>query len=78
MVVTDTNVVSRLMCPTPISKVAGWIAERDGEEIYLTAVSEAELLYGVAIVPADLAVMESLTRHVDREVGEAIELSRKA
>ena len=30
---------------------AVWIAGRDAEELYLTAVSEAELLCGVAIVP---------------------------
>jgi len=28
-----------------------WIAERDAQDMYLTAVSEAELLYGVAIMP---------------------------
>ena len=52
MYVIDTNVASELMRPSPSPAVAAWIAGRDAEELYLTAVSEAELLYGVAIVPA--------------------------
>ena len=51
MYVIDTNVASELMRPSPAPAVAAWIAGRDAEELYLTAVSEAELLYGVAIVP---------------------------
>lgn len=52
MYVIDTNVSSELMRPSPSPAVAAWIAGRDAEELYLTAVSEAELLYGVAIVSA--------------------------
>ena len=52
MFVMDTNVASELMRPEPASTVAAWIAERDADELFLTAVSEAELLYGVAIMPA--------------------------
>ena len=52
MYVIDTNVASELMRPSPAPAVAAWISGRDAEELYLTAVSEAELLYGVAIVPA--------------------------
>ncbi len=50
MYVIDTNVASELMRPSPAPAVAAWIAGQDAEELYLTAVSEAELLYGVAIV----------------------------
>ena len=52
MHVIDTNVASELMRPSPAPAVAAWVAGRDAAELYLTAVSEAELLYGVAIVPA--------------------------
>ncbi len=51
MLVSDTNVASELMRPEPTPSVAAWIADRDEEDLYLTAVSEAELLYGVAIMP---------------------------
>ncbi len=52
MYVMDTNVASELMRPSPVPAVSAWIASRDAEEMYLSAVSEAELLYGVAVVPA--------------------------
>ena len=51
MLVLDTNVASELMRPVPAPTVAAWIAERHAEDLFLTAVSEAELLYGVAIMP---------------------------
>ena len=51
ILVLDTNVASELMRPEPKPTVAAWISDRDAEELYLTAVSEAELLYGVAIMP---------------------------
>ena len=35
----------------PIPAVTSWIAAHDINEIYLTAINEAELLYGVAIMP---------------------------
>ena len=52
MLVLDTNVASELMRPELAPAVAAWIAERDAKEMFLTAVSEAELLYGIAIMPA--------------------------
>ena len=52
MHVIDTNVASELMRPSPAPAVVAWIAGRDVEDLYLTAVGEAELLYGVAIMPA--------------------------
>ncbi len=51
MFVLNTNVASELMRPAPVASVATWVADRDADELYLTAVSEAELLYGVAIMP---------------------------
>ena len=51
MFVLDTNVASELMRPEPMPAVAAWIAERDAQEMYLTAVSGAELRYGAAILP---------------------------
>jgi len=39
------------MRPSPAPIVAAWIAGRDAEEMRLTAVSEAGLLNGGAIMP---------------------------
>lgn len=51
MFVLDTNVASELMRPVPAPAVAAWIAQRDAEVLFLTAVGEAELRYGIAILP---------------------------
>ena len=68
MFAIDTNVASELMRPEPTPSVAAWIAERDAQEMYLTAVSEAELRYGVAIMPAGKrrnALDAAMTRWLD-------------
>ena len=52
MYVLDTNVASELMRPSPVTTVAAWVAERNATDLFLTAISEAELRYGVALVPA--------------------------
>ncbi|MDE0454177.1 MAG: type II toxin-antitoxin system VapC family toxin [Gammaproteobacteria bacterium] len=68
MFAIDTNVASELMRPEPTPAVAAWIAERDAQEMYLTAVSEAELRYGVAIMPVGKrrnALEAAMTRWLD-------------
>lgn len=52
MIILDTNVVSELLRPAPALAVEAWLAEQNGTEVYFTAVSEAELRRGVAILPA--------------------------
>ena len=47
----DTNVASERMRSEPTAAVAAWIGEGDAQDMSLTTVSEAELLYGVAIMP---------------------------
>ena len=42
MFVLDTNVACELMRPAPAPTVAAWIAERNAEDLFLTAVSEAD------------------------------------
>jgi len=52
MIVLDTNVVSELLRPTPAPQVEAWLAAQDGARVYFTAVGEAELRHGVALLPA--------------------------
>ena len=69
MFVIDTNVASELMKPAPAPSVAAWIAARGAEELFLTAVSEAELLYGVTILPPGRrrqTLETAMTRWLDR------------
>ncbi|GAA0283612.1 type II toxin-antitoxin system VapC family toxin [Rhodovulum strictum] len=50
MIILDTNVISELLRPAPEPKVEHWLSAQDGLTVYLTAISEAELRYGLAIM----------------------------
>ena len=50
MVILDTNVVSELMRPAPDPVITAWIAEQVISSLFLTAVTEAELRFGIAIM----------------------------
>ncbi len=50
MIIVDTNVVSELLCASPSPEVEAWLSSQDGADVYLTAISEAELRYGVAVM----------------------------
>ena len=52
MIVLDTNVVSELMRPSPAAQVIEWVSQQAAPTMYFTTISEAELRYGVAILPA--------------------------
>ena len=52
MIVLDTNVVSGLMLPVRDGATASWMAGQATSSLYLTAVTEAELRFGLAIMPA--------------------------
>ena len=52
MFVLDTNVVSELMRPAPDASVEAWVAGHPAADLFLSAVGEAELRYGAAIMPA--------------------------
>ena len=50
-VLLDTNVVSELLRPSPDPAVEMWVGNRLATDLYFSAVGEAELRYGVAILP---------------------------
>ena len=51
MIVLDTNVLSELMRPAPDSCVETWVAVQPPESLYVTAITQAEILYGIAALP---------------------------
>lgn len=51
MILLDTNVISEMMRFHPDPRVESWFAEQTAENLFLSAVSEAELRYGVLILP---------------------------
>lgn len=52
MIILDTNVLSEILRPAPEPRVVDWLAAQDGATVCLTAITEAELRHGVAILPA--------------------------
>ena len=51
MIIVDTNVVSELMKTDPSPRVQVWVHERDGRELTMTAITVAEVLYGIERLP---------------------------
>ena len=52
MFLLDTNVVSELLRSSPEPVVETWVGNRRATDLYFSAIGEAELRYGVAILPA--------------------------
>jgi predicted nucleic acid-binding protein len=52
MIILDTSVVSETMKPKPEAKVLAWLDGQAAETLYLTSVTLAELLFGVAALPS--------------------------
>lgn len=51
MIVLDTNVVSEIMRPAPAPSVLRWIRLRALHDLHITALTCAETLRGVALMP---------------------------
>lgn len=51
MIVLDTNVLSELLAPSPSPNVLVWLAAQPAAAVFTTTVTEAEILYGLALLP---------------------------
>ena len=51
MFLLDTNVVSELMRATPALNVLSWMDRQSTQDLFVTAVTEAEIRAGIAILP---------------------------
>ncbi len=51
MVILDTNVISELTRRSPNPSVMSWVDAQKASDLYLTAISKAEILYGVNCMP---------------------------
>jgi len=51
MIILDTNVVSELMKPAPSKQVREWLGRLSRFGVFVTAITEAELLFGVELLP---------------------------
>ena len=52
MIVLDTNVLSELLRAAPDPAVVRWAASQPLETLFTTTVTQAEMLYGIKLLPA--------------------------
>jgi predicted nucleic acid-binding protein len=52
MIVLDTNVLSEAMSLSPNPSVYRWLSQQAKDEVYTTAISMAEILQGIELLPA--------------------------
>jgi predicted nucleic acid-binding protein len=52
MIILDTNVLSELMKLQPNSSVVLWIGKYQATSLFITTLTQAEILYGLEILPA--------------------------
>ncbi len=50
--ILDTNVISELMRPEPHPAVLSWIGGQRSSALHTTSVTQAEIFYGIAVLPA--------------------------
>jgi toxin FitB len=65
MIVADSNVLSELMRVEPAPEVKRWYRFHRADELYTTAVTQAEMLYGAEVLPhgrRKTELMEALHR----------------
>jgi len=51
MIVLDTNVISELFRAAPDERVSAWLASQPASALFTTAITQAEILYGLALLP---------------------------
>jgi toxin FitB len=51
MIILDTNVLSELMKPKKSETVRSWAAQQSLMTLFTTTITQAEILYGIALLP---------------------------
>jgi len=75
MIILDTNVVSEPSQPLPSPAVLRWLAVQNSAEIFTTSVTEAEIFYGLALLPVGRKrndLQEALKRFFEHDVRDRV------
>lgn len=51
MIILNTNVLSEFMRDIPNSVVMDWIGKQETSELFITTITQAEMYYGLALLP---------------------------
>jgi predicted nucleic acid-binding protein len=52
MIVLDTNALAEALKPSPSKIVLHWLAAQEPSAVFITTITEAEVLYGIELLPA--------------------------
>lgn len=75
MIVLDTNVLSEAIRPVPSRRVLDWLAAQQPSGLFTTAISEAELFYGLALLPAGkrrTSLEEAVRRMLEEDFAQRV------
>jgi hypothetical protein len=51
MIIIDTNIISEMMKPSPVTAVLNWFNEQEAMSLYLTTITIGEIGYGIRALP---------------------------
>jgi predicted nucleic acid-binding protein len=51
MIILDTNAVSEILKPRPSEIVTRWLASQATSSVFITVITQAEILYGIEALP---------------------------
>lgn len=69
MILLDTNILSELMRPAPEPAVERWLANQPVASVFISAITEAELRYGLALMPSGKR-RSALVAEIEAMLGE--------
>jgi len=73
VILLDTNVLSELMRPAPSPVVVAWVDAQPAQDLWVSSVTEGEILLGLARMPAgkrQQALTESARQMFDQDLAE--------
>ena len=71
MIVLDTNVISETWRPAPAPDVVAWMKDQPLPSLFTTAITEGELLFGIALLPRSRR-RATLAAVIDRLFADAL------
>jgi predicted nucleic acid-binding protein len=51
VIILDTNVLSELMKAVPAVSVVSWVADQPSAALFITSITQAEILHGIMLLP---------------------------
>ena len=75
MIVLDTNVLSEVFRPRPAEAVVEWMRSQAAENLFTTTVCEAEILFGLELMPAGkrrAALQAALAMFFERDFADRV------